>query len=108
MAYLSKKARKMLDEAGFPNALIVASSDLDEWIIQSLKQQKACIDIWGIGTRLITSFSCPALGGVFKLTALDEDGKQMTPKIKRSDNPDKITNPGLKKVMRVFDRRGRM
>jgi nicotinate phosphoribosyltransferase len=107
LAYLSKEARKMLDEAGFPDAAIVASSDLDEWILESLKRQGARIDIWGIGTRLVTSFSHPALGGVYKLTALD-DGNGMEPKIKRSDNPEKITNPGLKKVVRIYDQRGRM
>jgi nicotinate phosphoribosyltransferase len=107
LAYLSKEARKMLDEAGFPNAVIVASSDLDELIIESLKRQGARINIWGVGTRLVTSFSYPALGGVYKLTALD-DGNGMEPKIKRSDNPEKITNPGLKKVVRIYDQGGRM
>lgn len=107
LAYLSKEARKMLDEAGFPDAAIVASSDLDELIIESLKRQGSRIDIWGVGTRLVTSFSYPALGGVYKLTALD-DGKGMEPKIKRSDNPEKITNPGLKKVARIYDQKGRM
>ena len=108
LAYLSKEARRMLDEAGFPDATIVASSDLDEWIVDSLKRQRAQVDIWGVGTRLVTSFSCPALGGVYKLTALDESGKRMVPKIKRSDNPEKITNPGLKKVVRMYDKKGQM
>ncbi len=108
LAYLSREARRMLDEAGFPNTGIVASSDLDEWIVESLKRQGARIGIWGVGTRLVTSFSCPALGGVYKLTALDEDGKRMVPKIKRSDNPEKIMNPGLKKVVRMYDRKGEM
>ena len=108
LAYLSKEARRMLDEAGFPDAIIVASSDLDEWIVESLKRQGARVDIWGVGTRLVTSFSCPALGGVYKLTALDEDGKGMVPKIKRSDNPEKIINPGLKKVVRMYDQKGEM
>lgn len=108
LAYLSKEARRMLDEAGFPDAKIVASSDLDEWIVESLKRQGARVDLWGIGTRLVTSFSCPALGGVYKLTALDENGKRMVPKIKRSDNPEKITNPGPKKVVRMYDKRGQM
>ena len=98
----------MLDEAGLENAAIVASSDLDEWILESLKQQGACINVWGVGTRLVTSFSEPALGGVYKLTALDEGGKRMVPKIKRSDNPEKITNPGLKKVVRMYDGEGKM
>ena len=108
LAYLSKEARRMLDEAGFPDAAIVASSDLDEWIIETLKRQGARVDLWGVGTRLVTSFSCPALGGVYKLTAMDDGGEHMTPKIKRSDNPEKITNPGPKKVVRMFDQRGRM
>jgi len=108
LAYLSKEARKMLDQAGFQDAVIVASSDLDEWILESLKRQGAKVDIWGIGTRLVTSFSSPALGGVYKLTALDENGEKMVPKIKRSDNPEKITNPGIKKVIRMFDQRGKM
>jgi nicotinate phosphoribosyltransferase len=108
LAYLSREARRMLDDAGFHDARIVASSDLDEWIIESLKRQGARIDIWGVGTRLVTSFSCPALGGVYKLTALDEDGRRMVPKIKRSDNPEKITNPGLKKLVRMVDPRGQM
>lgn len=108
LAYLSKESRRMLDEAGFPDVKIVASSDLDEWIIESLKRQGACVDIWGVGTRLVTSFSSPALGGVYKLTALNEDGERMVPKIKRSDNPEKITNPGLKKVVRIYDKNGQM
>lgn len=108
LSYLSKQARRMLDEGGFPDASIVASSDLDEWLVQSLKRQGARVDIWGVGTRLVTSFSCPALGGVYKLTALDEDDKRMTPKIKRSDNPQKITNPGVKKAVRMYDNSGQM
>jgi nicotinate phosphoribosyltransferase len=108
LAYLSKEARVMLDEAGFPGAVIVASSDLDEWLLESLKRQGARVDIWGVGTRLVTSFSSPALGGVYKLTAMDENGDAMLPKIKRSDNPEKITNPGLKKVYRMYDQRERM
>ncbi|MFH1480482.1 MAG: nicotinate phosphoribosyltransferase [Pseudomonadota bacterium] len=108
LAYLSKESRRMLDEAGLQNAKIVASSDLDEWIVESLKRQGAQVSIWGVGTRLVTSYSCPALGGVYKLMALDENGKKMVPKIKKSDNPEKITNPGLKKVVRVYDRKGQM
>ncbi|MFC1823742.1 nicotinate phosphoribosyltransferase [Thermodesulfobacteriota bacterium] len=108
LAYLSEEARQMLDEAGFNDATIVASSDLDEWIIESLKRQGARVDVWGVGTRLVTSFSEPALGGVYKLTALDENGEEMAPKIKRSDNPEKITNPGLKNIVRMYDRKGRM
>lgn len=108
LTYLSKEARRMLDEAGFPDAAIVASSDLDEWIVETLKRQGARVDFWGVGTRLVTSFSCPALGGVYKLTALSDGEERMVPKIKRSDNPEKITNPGAKKVVRMYDQRGRM
>jgi nicotinate phosphoribosyltransferase len=108
LAYLSKEARLRLDEAGLSDAIIVASSDLDEWIIESLKRQGAKVDLWGVGTRLVTSFSCPALGGVYKLTALDENGKRMAPKIKRSDNFEKIIKPGLKKVVRMYDQGGQM
>lgn len=108
LAYLSKEARRILDEAGFKDVIIIASSDLDEWLIESLKRQGAKIDLWGVGTRLVTSYSAPALGGVYKLTALNEDGNRMVPKIKRSDNPEKITNPGIKKLVRVYDQDGQM
>jgi nicotinate phosphoribosyltransferase len=107
LAYLSKYSRMMLDQNGFEDTKIIASSDLDEWLIESLKKQGAGIDIWGVGTRLVTSYSCPALGGVYKLTAIAEDGK-MTPKIKRSDNPEKITNPGVKNLVRFYDESGMM
>jgi len=107
LAYLSKQSRRMLDENGFKETKIIASSDLDEWLIESLKKQGAKIDIWGVGTRLVTSYSCPALGGVYKLTAITENG-QMVPKIKRSDNPEKITNPGVKKLVRYYDEGGMM
>ncbi|WP_307335212.1 nicotinate phosphoribosyltransferase [Caldalkalibacillus uzonensis] len=103
LAYLSKAARKMLDEAGFEEALIVASSDLDEYLIRDLRAQGAQIDAWGVGTNLITSKDCPALGGVYKLVAEEEDGR-LVPKIKVSENPQKITNPGYKKVVRFYDR----
>ena len=103
LAYLSKEARKMLDEAGFPNAKIVASSDLDEETIWHIKSQGAAIDVWGVGTALITSKDCPALGGVYKLVAEEKDGK-MIPKIKISENPAKITNPGFKKVVRLYNK----
>ncbi len=103
LAYLSKRAREMLDEAGLKHAKIVASSELDEWIIESLKKQDAKIDIWGVGTRLVTCWDHPALGGVYKLTAVEENG-QMTPKIKVSGDPGKITNPGRNKVERIFNR----
>ncbi|MBW2057344.1 MAG: nicotinate phosphoribosyltransferase [Deltaproteobacteria bacterium] len=102
LAYLSKKAREMLDRAGLSHAKIVASSELDEWIIESLKKQGARIDIWGVGTRLVTCWDHPALGGVYKLTAIEENG-QMTPKIKVSGDPEKITNPGRNKVVRILN-----
>lgn len=104
LAYLSKKARKMLDEAGFPEASICASSDLDEYLIDSLLSQGACIDSWGVGTNLITSRTTPAFGGVYKLAALQDDNGDMIPKIKLSENPAKITNPGNKTVYRIYDK----
>ena len=103
IAYLSKKARKMLDDAGFPDAEICASSDLDEYLIDSLLSQGACIDSWGVGTNLITSKNTPAFGGVYKLAAVEIDG-EMIPKIKLSENPAKITNPGDKTVYRIYDK----
>ena len=103
LAYLSKKARHMLDAAGFLDASIVASSDLDEYLIDSLKTQGAAIDSWGVGTNLITSKDCPAFGGVYKLAAIMKDG-QFIPKIKLSENQWKITNPGNKTVYRIYDK----
>lgn len=102
LAYLSKEARKMLDRAGFSNAVICASGDLDETSVRSLKAQGAKIDSWGVGTKLITSADMPALGGVYKLAAVFEDGKEV-PKIKLSNTTEKITNPGLKEVYRIYD-----
>ena len=84
LAYLSKKARKMLDEAGFPDAIISASSDLDEHLIDSLKAQGAAITSWGVGTNLITSKDCPAFGGVYKLAAVQAEDGSFVPKIKLS------------------------
>ncbi len=101
LAYLSKKSREMLDEAGFENVRIYASGDLDETVIRDLKLQGARIDVWGVGTRLITSDDHPALGGVYKMSAEVVDGKLIS-KIKRSDNPAKVTNPGYKKVYRLY------
>lgn len=103
LAYLSRKAREMLDAAGFPNAKICASGDIDENVLQSLATQNACIDTWGIGTKLITSMDCPSLGGVYKMSAIEENGV-LQPKIKMSDTPAKITNPGFKKIVRFFDK----
>ncbi len=103
LSYLSKKARKMLDEAGFTDAGITASSDLDEYLIDSLKTQGAKVNSWGVGTNLITSKDCPAFGGVYKLAAVYSGGTYI-PKIKLSDNPWKITNPGNKKIYRVYEK----
>ena len=103
LAYLSKRARKMLDEAGFEKAKIFASGDLDENVIWDLKMQGAKIDTYGVGTRLITSEDMPALGGVYKLAAEIVDGK-MIPKIKISENAVKITNPGYKQIYRLYSK----
>ena len=105
LAYLSREARRMLDEAGFPKAKICVSGDLDEYLIQSLKTQGACIDTWGVGTKMITSYDCPALGGVYKLSAEYENGKP-APRIKISENPAKVTNPGVKKLWRIYGKDG--
>jgi nicotinate phosphoribosyltransferase len=105
LSYLSKKVREMLDEAGYKNAVISASSDLDEHLIENLKLQGAKITVWGVGTNLITSKDCPAFGGVYKLAAqIGKDGS-VIPKIKLSDNPEKITNPGIKTVFRLYDKK---
>ncbi len=104
MAYLSKQAKKMLDEAGFPEAIISASSDLDENLITSMKLQGAKINLWGVGTKLITSDDCPAFGGVYKLAAEEGEDGTFIPKIKLSDNPAKVTNPGIKKVFRIYNK----
>ena len=105
LAYLSKRARKMLDDAGYPNAIICASGDLDEYLINSLQNQGAKIDLWGVGTKLITSADMPALGGVYKLSALYPAEGGEIPKIKLSDNSDKITNPAFKDVFRIYDKK---
>lgn len=103
IAYLSKEARRMLDEAGFQDCKIVASNALDESIIRDLLIEGACVDVFGVGERLITSRSEPVFGGVYKLVAVEENGK-VIPKIKLSDNVGKITNPGYKQVWRLFDK----
>ena len=103
ISYLSKKARKMLDEAGLHNCKIVASNSLDEFLIRDLMLQGAKIDIFGVGERLVTSKSSPVFGGVYKLVAVENDG-EIVPKIKISENIAKITNPHFKKVYRLFDR----
>lgn len=104
LAYLSKKARQMLDAAGHEKAVISASCDLDEMLIADLKRQGAKITLWGVGTNLITSSDCPSFGGIYKLAAeIDKAGNEL-PKIKISDNPEKVTNPGMKKMVRVYDK----
>lgn len=103
LAYMSKEARKLLDAAGFSDAYISASSDLDEYLIDSLKSQGAKITSWGVGTNLITSKDCPAFGGVYKLAAIREESTgDFLPKIKLSENTEKITNPGNKTVYRIY------
>ncbi len=104
LAYLSKKARKMLDDAGFPDASISASNDLDEYVIQSLKLQGAAINVWGVGTNLITAKDNPAFGGVYKLAAIQDKDGTFIPKIKLSENSEKVTNPGNKKIYRIYDK----
>ena len=103
LAYLSKKARKMLDNAGFTDAIISASSDLDEYLIDSLKTQGAAITSWGVGTNLITSKDNPSFGGVYKIAAVESEGI-FIPKIKLSENSEKITNPGNKTIYRVYEK----
>lgn len=100
LAHLSIEARKLLDAAGFPNAAIVATNDLDERIIESLKQQGAKIAVWGVGTRLVTAYDQPALGGVYKLGALKDDSGQWQPKIKLSEQAAKTSIPGILQVRR--------
>ena len=103
LAYISKKARKMLDDAGFPDAVISASNDLDEYLIDSLKIQGAAIT--SLGTNLITSKDCPSFGGVYKLAAImDRHTGKFIPKIKLSENTEKVTNPGNKTIQRIYDK----
>ena len=104
LAYLSKEAHKMFTAAGFPDAVIAASNDLDENLIFELKGQGSAINSWGVGTNLITAKDSPSLGVVFKLVGQYDDGK-FVPKIKMSDNAEKISNPGLKNVLRVYDKK---
>ena len=106
LAYLSKKAYEMLAAAGFGDAVISASSDLDEYLIDSLKVQGAKINSWGVGTNLITSGDWPAFGGVYKMAAIRNKGdSDFTPKIKLSENSEKVTNPGNKTIYRIYDKK---
>lgn len=104
MAYLSKRVRTMLDEAGFPEAKIFASNGLDEKTIQNLKMQGAKIDVWGIGTKLITAYDQPTLGAVYKLVAFENEYGEMVDTIKISNNVGKMSTPGKKQVWRINDR----
>ncbi|WP_050615008.1 nicotinate phosphoribosyltransferase [Bacillus testis] len=104
LAYLSKQARKMLDDAGFKDAKIIASNDLDENTILNLKNQGAKIDSWGVGTKLITAFDQPALGAVYKMVAIEDENGELVDTIKISANPEKVTTPGLKKVYRIINK----
>lgn len=104
IAFLSKEARKMLDAAGFPNAEVVVSNDLDEYTILNLKAQGARVDSWGIGTKLITAYDQPALGAVYKLVAIENKDGELEDTIKISGNAEKVTTPGLKNVYRIIDR----
>lgn len=106
LAYLSIEARKMLDAAGFPGVAIAASNELDEHVITSLKDQNARIDVWGVGTRLITAYDQPALGGVYKLGAIRPKGGEWEHRIKLSEQIAKITTPGVLQVRRFIDERG--
>jgi len=101
MAYISKRVRKQLDEAGFPNAKIYASNDLDEKTVLNLKMQDAKIDVWGIGTKVITAFDQPALGAVYKLVSIEDNRGNMMDTLKLSSNAAKISTPGKKQVWRI-------
>lgn len=105
MAYLSKRVREMLDDAGYFDAKIFASNDLDEKTITSLKMQDAKIDVWGIGTKLITAFDQPALGAVYKMVSVENDNGEMVDTIKLSNNAEKVSTPGKKQVWRITERK---
>ncbi|MGB2994285.1 MAG: nicotinate phosphoribosyltransferase [Paenisporosarcina sp.] len=104
IAFLSKEARRMLDAGGFPNAKIVVSNDLDEYTILNLKAQGAKVDMWGIGTKLITAYDQPALGAVYKIVSIEDENGVMEDTIKISSTTEKVTTPGQKKLYRIIDR----
>ena len=104
LAYISKKVRQQLDEAGFPDAKIYASNDLDENSILNLKMQKAKIDVWGVGTKLITAYDQPALGAVYKIVAIEDETGELRNTIKLSNNAEKVSTPGKKQVWRITSR----
>ncbi len=100
LAWLSRKAREILDEGGFPDTKVIASNELDEHLIASLKDQGAAIDTWGVGTKLVTAWDQPALGGVYKLSAIRREGEQWSPRVKVSEQTAKVTTPGVLGVRR--------
>ena len=104
ISFLSKEARRMLDEAGFPEAKVIVSNDLDEYTILNLKAQGARVDVWGIGTKLITAYDQPALGAVYKIVSIENDAGEMEDTIKISSTTEKVTTPGRKKLFRIIDR----
>jgi nicotinate phosphoribosyltransferase len=107
LAWLSRRARELLDEAGFADAKIYASNELDEYTIESLKEQGAAIDVWGVGTKLVTAYDQPALGGVYKLSAIRPPGGEWVHRVKVSEQTAKVTTPGLLRVRRYLDAEGR-
>lgn len=107
LAFLTKKARKMLDEAGLPDCKIVVSNSLDEWLIRDLLDQGACIDAFGVGDNLITSHSEPVFNGVYKVAAVEDENGNIIPRIKISENTEKITTPHFKKIYRIYGRDGK-
>ncbi|MFD1206155.1 nicotinate phosphoribosyltransferase [Sporosarcina contaminans] len=104
IAFLSKETRRMLDEAGFKDAKVIVSNDLDEYTILNLKAQGAKVDVWGIGTKLITAYDQPALGAVYKIVSIENENGEMEDTIKISSNAEKVTTPGQKKLYRIIDR----
>jgi nicotinate phosphoribosyltransferase len=107
LAWLSIESRKLLDAAGFNDAAIIASNDLDEHLIESLVQQGAAISVWGVGTKLVTAYDEPAMGGVYKLSMISHAGGPLVPRLKLSEQAAKISNPGIQQVRR-YKRQGRM
>lgn len=105
ITYMSSRIRKMLDDAGYPDAIIVASNDLDEKTILNLKMQGAKVDAWGVGTQLITAFDQPALGAVYKLCAIEDESGELVPTMKISSSPDKMTTPGEKQIWRITSKK---
>ena len=103
ITYLTQKTRKMLDDAGMTECKIVISNSLDEYIIRDIIEQGACIDSFGVGERLVTSKSSPVFGGVYKLSAVEDEAGNIIPKIKISENPAKITNPHFKRLYRIYE-----